>query len=181
MTNKPVGSTSFSSAADVTHVSLSSLPGDQHRPASLTSARRLMPEFSFYTENRSSTFGGVGWGVTPGTPVHKNGQHADIWTWLTFISLYNQWLRACSVTISNCSAAQNIKSRDGQAGFRSSGPVRCTGPQRHPSLPPSVIHELTHSCGCGPATALASALASAARQIRAEATFLSSMLRSSKI
>lgn len=129
MTNKPVGSTSFSSAVDVTHVSLSSLPGDQHRPASLTSARRLLPELSFYTENGSSIFGGGG-GVTPGTPVHKNGQHADIWTWLTFISLYNQWLRVCSVTVSNRSAAQNIKSRDGrterQAGFRSSGPVRCT-------------------------------------------------------
>lgn len=93
--------------------------------------------------------------MTPGTPVHKNGQHSDIWTWLTFISLYNQWLRVCSVTVSNRSAAQNIKSGDGQAGFRSSGPVRCTGPQRHPSLPPSVIHELTHSCGCGPAPALA--------------------------
>lgn len=121
MTNKPVGSTSFSSAVDVTHVSLSSLPGDQHRPASLTSARRLMPDFSLYTENGSSMFGGEGgwggeWGVTPGTQVHKNGQHADIWTWLTFISLHNQWLRVCSVTVSNRPAAQNIKSGDGQAG-----------------------------------------------------------------
>lgn len=131
--------------------------------------------FLFFTRKMDPP--SLGGGITPssktGSCTDKSTQ-SQKWTQLTLMSWYNQCLHVCSVTSVACKAAtQPIKARDRRARVIRSGQLYWASP---PSLPSSLLHELTRSCAYGPAPALIRR----SPQLRGT-SILSSMLRSSKM